>query len=178
MKAGCAIALLLGVATLAIAGCGGGGGTSGTASSAGVATDSVTNATTTGAVAAPTPLSRARLTAAANAICKRLHAQLGRLVAGKTPRPPQETYSRAAAYEGAALGKLRQLTPPAAIAADWKQILAAMSTLAADSAKYAEDASAKNLGAASGLANSYGSIKRPAVATATRDGLGECAQAL
>ena len=179
-------ALVLSALTLAVSGCGGSGATTTTATSGSAANSSATtsNATTGNAVTATTgtsttstPLSRTALTTTANAICKRLHAQLQRLSQGKTPSLDQ-IYSRAAAYEQTGLAKLRKLSPPADLATDWNQILTAVSTLVADSTKYAQASKAKNPGAASSVSESYDSIKRPAVAVAMRDGLTECGLAL
>ena len=150
------VALILSSITLALCGCGGG-----------TATTAVSMTTSGNANA-----SRTSTIANANTICKRLHAQLRAFSAHKLS--VEQSFGRAATYEQATLAKLRQLSVPPALNADWNQVLNALSTVAADSAKYAEDAKTKHLGAAASLAATYGPIKRPAVAVAMHDGLTEC----
>jgi hypothetical protein len=69
----------------------------------------------------------------ADAICKRLNVQLvpnasARLSAAKLAR----SSLRNAALERGALAQLRQLTPPASLAADWKQGIAYRQTLVSE----------------------------------------------
>jgi hypothetical protein len=173
--------LVLSALTFAVCGCGGSTATTATttttsgngSASVGNTTTTATNgATTTAASGTSTSASRTVLITNANAICKRLHAQLRAFSAQK--QGVEQIYAHAATDEQAALVKLHKLNVPAELSTDWNQVLNAMGTLAADSAKYAEDAKTKHMGAASSLSTSYGPIKRPAVAVAVHDGLTEC----
>jgi hypothetical protein len=171
--------LFLSTVTLIISGC---GGSSTTASSAGNSTTTGTgtsvatnNSAGTGGVS--TQLTRAELNANANTICKRLHAQLLGLNRGSEKLDVEHVFLRAATAERAALAALQKLTPPSELAGDWKQIVATISTLAEDSAKYSEYTKAKNRSAISSMQHSYGPIKHQGIVVAARDGLGECGQA-
>src|ERR1700722_8969694 len=69
------------------------------------------------------PLTRAELTAKANAICKTVTAKL----ATKTIKSQQDIARIApelAGFEQTALGELSKLVPPAGLANDWKQFVA------------------------------------------------------
>jgi hypothetical protein len=149
--------------------------TSSTSTSISPASNNPTGSSSTGSnEASSTPLNRTVLTTNANAICKRAHTQLMGLATGNTQNVEQ-IYSKAATYERTALTELQKLSPPTELAKDWKQIVSAVGTLADDSTKYAEYASTKNLSKSRELAEAYGTVKRPAVAVATHDGLTGCA---
>ncbi len=93
------------------------------------------------------PLTRAELTAQANAICKTVTAKL----ASKTINNEKDIARVApelASFEQSALTKLSKLVPPAELANDWKQFVADAETLAENTAKLGEYAKANNLKAA------------------------------
>jgi hypothetical protein len=179
------VLLAMSATVLVASGCGSGtstnandshsGATTGGGTTSNVATGSSSNASNR---EESKQLTREQLTANANPICKRVHAQLRALSTGHGKQDAEHLFLRSAAYERAGLAELQKLSPPADLEADWKQILTAMSTLVGDSMKYAEYAKAKNLNAAGHVVNSYTPIKEPAVAVAMRDHLAECAQAL
>jgi hypothetical protein len=174
--------LMLSALTFALCGCGGSTATTTTATTTGGTTTSgngsasVGSTTTTATSGTSTSASRTVLITNANAICKRLHVQLRAFSAQK--QGVEQIYAHAASDEQATLVKLRKLSVPTELSSDWNKVLNAMSTLADDSAKYAEDAKTKHMGAATNLAATYGPIKRPAVAVAVHDGLTECGLAL
>lgn len=121
------------------------------------------------------PLTRAELTAKANAICKSVTAKL----ASKTISTQQDIARIApelAGFEQSALAELGKLVPPAELANDWKQFVAGAQTLADNTAKLGEYAKANNLKAAKGLITSSQAIQQQMVATAKRDGLKSCEQ--
>jgi hypothetical protein len=121
------------------------------------------------------PMTRAELTTKANAICKRVHIQLISL--SSSNQNPVQIFSQAASYEQTAHAELQKLSPPSALASDWKQIVATMGTLAEDSAKYLEYTAAKNLAGARALAETYGPVKLKAVETAQHAQIKECSRA-
>jgi hypothetical protein len=121
------------------------------------------------------PLTRAELTAKANAICTTVTVKL----ATKTIKSQQDIARIApelASFEQSALVGLSKLVPPAELEADWKQFVAGAQTLAENTAKLGEYARAKNLKAARGLILSSQAIQQKMVATAKRDGLKACEQ--
>jgi hypothetical protein len=121
------------------------------------------------------PLTRAELTAKANAICKTVSAKL----ASKTIKTQQDIARIApelASFEQTALTELSKLVPPAELANDWKQFVAGAQTLAENTSKLGEYAKANNLKGAKGLITSSQAVQQQMVATAKRDGLTACEQ--
>lgn len=181
------VVLFVSMTALIASGCGSSGTGSTTTNGSGggsVTTGSATSNTGTGAAAndasatvgSSTPLTKTQFVASANTICKRLHLQLLGLNRGKTP-DTQQVYSRGAAYEQTAVGKLQKLNPPAELSGDLKQVVATLSALAEGSTKYVQYVKAKNMSKANSLANSYAPIKEQGVVVTLRDGLKECARA-
>jgi hypothetical protein len=123
----------------------------------------------------PKPLTRAELTAKANAICKTVTAKL----ASKTINTEKDVARVApelVASEQSALVELSKLIPPAELANDWKRFIAGASTLAENTAKLGEYAKANNLKAASPLITSSETLQQQMRAIAKRDGLTKCEQ--
>jgi hypothetical protein len=121
------------------------------------------------------PLTRAELTAKANAICMTVNAKL----ASKTIKSQADLARVApelASFEQAALTQLSKLVPPAALESDWKQFVAGAQTLAENTAKLGEYAKANNLKGARGLIASSQAVQNQMIATAKRDGLTACEQ--
>jgi hypothetical protein len=121
------------------------------------------------------PLTRAELTAKANAICKTVTSKL----TSKTIKTQQDIAHIApelASFEQTALSELSKLVPPAALENDWKQFIAGAQTLAENTAKLGEYAKANNLKAAKGLIASSVAVQHQMVAIAKRDGLKACEQ--
>jgi hypothetical protein len=121
------------------------------------------------------PLTRAELTAKANAICKTVSAKL----ASKTIKTQQDIARIApelASFEQTALTELSKLVPPAELANDWKQFVAGAQTLAENTSKLGEYAKANNLKGAKGLITSSQAVQQQMVAAAKRDGLTACEQ--
>jgi hypothetical protein len=91
-------------------------------------------ATTIQEASRPGALTRAELVTKANSICRRLSARLA-----STKVTSQEEFARVAPklsdYEHLAYAELERLVPPASLAHDWQQIVAAGQTLAADTAR-------------------------------------------
>src|SRR5260370_2420778 len=87
------------------------------------------------------PLTRAELTAKANAICKSVTAKLaGHTV--KTQKDIARVATELASFEQSALTDLSKLVPPAELADDWKQFVAGAQTLAENTSKLGEYARA------------------------------------
>jgi hypothetical protein len=121
------------------------------------------------------PLTRAELTAKADAICKTVTQKL----ASKTVKGQQDIARVApelASFEQSALAGLGKLVPPAELESDWKQFVAGAQTLAENTAKLGEYAKAKNLKAAGPLIVSSERVQQQMKATAKRDGLVACEQ--
>jgi hypothetical protein len=136
-------------------------------------------ATTTLAVAgcgsSSKPLTRAELTAKANAICRTVTAKL----ATKTIKSQQDIARIApelASFEQTALAELGKLVPPAELENDWKQFVAGAQTLADNTSKLGEYARVNDLKAARSLITSSQAVQQKMMATAKRDGLKDCEQ--
>jgi hypothetical protein len=121
------------------------------------------------------PLTRAELTAKADAICKTVSAKISSKTI-KTQQDVARVATELASFEQTALTNLSKLVPPAELANDWKQFVAGAQTLAENTAKLGEYAKANNLKAAKGLITSSQAVQRQMVATAKRDGLTNCEQ--
>jgi hypothetical protein len=128
-----------------------------------------------GCGSSPKPLTRAELTAKANAICKTVTAK----IASKSVSTEQQISRVAgelASFEQAALADLSKLVPPMELENDWKRFVSGAQTLAENTAKLGEYAKTKNLKAAKGLILSSEATQKQMVAIAKRDGLTACEQ--
>ncbi|HWX87033.1 MAG TPA: hypothetical protein VNX67_02550 [Solirubrobacteraceae bacterium] len=128
-----------------------------------------------GCGSSPKPLTRAELTAKANAICKTVTAK----IASKTIKTQQEiarVASELASFEQTALASLSKLVPPAELEGDWKRFVSGAQTLAENTEKLGEYAKANNLKGAKGLITSSEATQKQMVAIAKRDGLTACEQ--
>ncbi|HEX4837246.1 MAG TPA: hypothetical protein VFV03_01805 [Solirubrobacteraceae bacterium] len=133
--------------------------------------------TISGCGGSPKPLTRAELTAKADAICRTVIAKLKTKT--KTINSQQDIARIApelSALEQTALAELGKLVPPAELESDWKQFVAGAQTLADDTAKLGEYAKMKNLKAAKGLIDASVAVQHQMTATAKRDGLKDCEQ--
>jgi hypothetical protein len=121
------------------------------------------------------PLTRAELTAKANAICKTVTAK----VSSKSVNTEQQisrVASELASFEQTELADLSKLVPPAELETDWKKFVAGAQTLAENTAKLGEYAKAKNLKAGKTLILSSENTQKQMVVIAKRDGLTACEQ--
>ncbi len=155
---------------LAAAGCGASG--SGSASGSGGGSGTTGESASTGS-------SRAKLIAAADAICQRVNNELAASQKQQKSLEPKEIVRfapRNAALELKALAALHKLTPPASLAAQWGQILAYKRALAEELAKLGRDASSNDSAGIEALATSKRALHAKLLATASRLGFKECAQ--
>ncbi|HTA14711.1 MAG TPA: hypothetical protein VK781_07630 [Solirubrobacteraceae bacterium] len=139
-----------------------------------VATLAATALAVTGCGSSSKPLTRAELTAKANAICKTVTAKLASSKGIKTQQDIARVAPELASFEQTALDGLGKLVPPAELANDWKQFVAGAQTLAENTAKLGEYAKANNLKAAKSLITSSEQVQQQMVATARRDGIADC----
>jgi hypothetical protein len=121
------------------------------------------------------PLTRAELTAKANANCKTVTAKISSKKAN-TQQQIGRVAEELASFEQTALTNLSKLVPPAELESDWKQFVSGAQTLAENTAKLGEYAKANNLKAAKGLIASSEATQKQMVAIAKRDGLTACEQ--
>ncbi len=128
-----------------------------------------------GCGSSPKPLTRAQMTARADAICGRVRAKLssvGTLQAG--PQIARVT-RRLSGFEQGALADLSALVPPAALEADWKRFLAGAESLAEATVKLGEYAAEKKSNSIAPLLASAEATERQMTAIARRDGFTACA---
>jgi uncharacterized protein with von Willebrand factor type A (vWA) domain len=121
------------------------------------------------------PLTRAELTAKADAICKTVTTRLAKNTI-RTQQDIARVAGELAAFEQVALTNLSKLVPPATLADDWKQFVAGAQTLAENTSKIGEYAKANNLKASKSLITSSQATQRQMTAVAKRDGLKSCEQ--
>jgi hypothetical protein len=132
-----------------------------------------------GCGSSPKPLTRAQLTARANAICREVKTRLEAATKGQSANTPQQfarLASKVAGFEEKALADLTKLVPPPALEADWKRFVAGAQTLAEDTSQLSEYAAAKKTAAAKRLIASAESTQKQAAAAAKRIGLKDCEQ--
>ncbi len=121
------------------------------------------------------PLTRAELTAKANAICKKVTAKMSSKSAS-SEQQISRVASELSSFEQTALADLSKLVPPAELETDWKRFVAGAQTLAENTAKLGEYAKAKNLKAGKALILSSENTQKQMVVIAKRDGLTACEQ--
>jgi hypothetical protein len=122
------------------------------------------------------PLTRAELTAKADAICRTVTARLAKNTI-KTQQDIARVAGELASFEENALNSLGKLVPPPALAEDWKRFVAGAQTLAENTAKIGEYARANDLKASKNLIVSSQATQKQMTAIAKRDGLKDCEQA-
>ena len=84
------------------------------------------------------------------------------------------TASGVAAYESAAVTKLRKLSAPPSYAKEWQTMLTGLQQLANDTAQLGVYAKAKNVAAAERLDDGTQSVRSQLLAIASRDGFKSC----
>jgi hypothetical protein len=121
------------------------------------------------------PLSRAELTAKANAICKTVAQEL-KTKTVSNQRDIARIAPELASFEETELRELSKLIPPAELESDWKQFVAGAEMLAEDTLKVGEYAKSNELGKAKGLIASTQATQKQMLVIVKRDGLKECEQ--
>lgn len=166
-----------------IAGCGGGSSKTGSIATGSTSSDAAGVATTGGGTSSTTSttapagksLSALQLAAQADAICKRLNAEL---VAAKDRVTSQQEMvritSQRAAVEQNALNELSKLTPPTAIAADWQQMISDRRTLIEDLNKISVAAEGKDVAAEGSVIRSSLGLEQQLLVAAERGGFKGC----
>jgi hypothetical protein len=158
--------LLLAAGALALGGCGG-------ASSSARSSEGFTSASP----ASGSSLSRSAFIARADAICKRLNAEMAKVKAKSTSLPEITRVAPVhAALEQGAVSELGQLVPPSSIAREWQQIVAYRRTLAAELVKLGKDAKAKDSAGVKALTASKRSVHKQLLAAGAQAGFKDCPQ--
>lgn len=116
--------------------------------------------------------------AKANAICLKMTKQLdaGSNVVIKTQADMARIYPQRAVIVQAAATDLGKLTPPPAMAAAYKRVVATRKGIAEDLAKYASEVKEKNENAQTELAVSYRTLQAETKVKAESSGLRACAR--
>jgi hypothetical protein len=170
VRMACAFAIV----ALAAAGCGGGSGT--TASS-----DAGLSNASTKAIPSSTPvgpsLTRSQLITRADAICKRRNTAIDAVkLAGATGADVARFASQSATLEQTAFLELGKLSPPSAMAAGWRAILAYDRTLLEAVLKLGEYGERNQTSRIAALAHSTQRVKSELLAAAARDGFRYCSR--
>lgn len=174
-------ALMLAATTLAVSGCGKSSSTStqsATSSTAGTtpATTPATPSSTTVAVAPAggQPLTKARLIAKANSICRRANTQRDALTARTEPELAR-ILSEGLAYDRGEASALGKLVPPAAMASDWQQLLTNLQAIVEDTKKTIPLLQSGISGNAQPFIQAGKEAQKHVAIIATHDGLTVCA---
>lgn len=128
-----------------------------------------------GSAGSRTTLTRAELIAKADAICGRVN-QRRELVTIKKPQDFLTLLPAFATYERAAYAEFDKLTPPAALAGGWRELVLQAQTIARDTSTVGVYAKAGRIGAARALLEALNPSQKRMDAIARRDGMGECAE--
>jgi hypothetical protein len=118
----------------------------------------------------------ARLIAQADPICRRLNVELAAAARARSSVALATSALRNAALERTAVAELSKLTPPAALAQDWRQILEYRRTLAEELVKLGGYAKANDTQAIKALAVSKKRVHKQLFEIARRDGFAHCSR--
>jgi hypothetical protein len=166
----------LAAAMLAVGGCGGSSHSSPTAKTA--SSSSRPASTTVLAPIVPRsspPLARTELTRKANAICRRIGAQIN-LIKARSAAEFDLGMVQAAAYERTLYAELSKLAPPASLAGPWSQMIGYARTLAEGVIKVTQYPNALDNASVRPLFASIAQAKLLLHASAKRVGLTSCAR--
>lgn len=167
--------LVLGASLLLTAGCGSSGAGSGGSSQSAVSTQQSPASHTVSAPAAGPPAANAKLIAEAEPICAALNTALA--TAAPVGLDARKIAAGAPAHvllERRAVEELSRLRAPAAMAGDWRQIIAYRRTLASELAQLARVAKAGDSASIGALAVSKRKVRLQLLGLATRDGFTAC----
>jgi hypothetical protein len=129
-------------------------------------------------------LTRTELIAKADPVCRRINAEIT-YYTNLTPSNSQDLVSASAVAraaprisltEHAAQASLEKLTPPSAMAGDWKQIVAGVQTLAEDTQQLGVSIQAKNTSRTIALTSSASGTLQRVHTLAAQDGFHDCAK--
>jgi hypothetical protein len=174
-------AVALTATTLAASGCGGSTTKSQSANSTNAGTSAGQPATTpqpptrAEAPARGPRLTRAELIAKADAICARLNRQAGS-VRNTSLRGVGSTAPLVAGYFRAAFAELRRLTPPAAMARDWKAIVSDIQPVAGEVVIMGKYASDNDPASTAKVESRIARVQLHRIAIAKRNGFRDCAE--
>lgn len=122
------------------------------------------------------PLTRAELTAKADAICKSVSAKLATNKKVSSIQDIARTAPELASTEQSALNELSKLVPPTTMEADWKSFITGAQTLAENTAKLGEYAKSNDLKSARTLIVSSEATVKQMTAIAQKYGIKNCEQ--
>lgn len=174
----CGLALLvLVVIALPIAGCGGGSGTAASSQSGASTSGSPAKPGGSGTSSSGAPLSKSQLVAQADAICKRINAEIASVKA-KSKSTPEilRIVPRNLALEQKAVSELSTLNPPVSLVHDWRQILGYRRTLVNQLAELVRDAKRHDASAVKALVSSKTRVHELLRQAATHSGFKDCAR--
>ena len=123
-------------------------------------------------------MTRAELTARADAVCRRMNTMRHSITTGiaSFERDYVLLLPPLVAYERSAVTELGRLTPPASLAGDWQEIITNIRTLTKNTATTIEYARSNNLKGLSELNTPDNEADQRIFAIATRDGFSDCAE--
>jgi len=112
----------------------------------------------------------------ADTICRRVNNELAAAPPGVLASQIARSAPRNAAVEQRAIAELNGITPPTAVASDWRKMIAYRQTLAEELLKLANYAKVNDTRSMQALAVSKERVHQKLSALATRDGFKDCAQ--
>lgn len=109
-----------------------------------------------------------------NALCTQLHAKMKQVGPAKTTQDLAEVARKLAGFEQQQLEAMHKLTPPASMAADWKQMVQGAEEIAEAAGTLSTDVQLKKDKAAGEALKQVGSVEQHIKPIAEKDGFTSC----
>lgn len=120
------------------------------------------------------PLTRAQLASHADALCAQVHAEVKSSGPAKTPQDFVRLTKKLAGFEQHALESMRSLTPPPALASDWKHMIEGAEEVAEDVGSLSTDAQLKKEKGEREALEHVLSVEKRITPIVEKDGFTEC----
>lgn len=120
------------------------------------------------------PLSKAQLVRRANALCTQVQQKMKKVGSANTTQELAHVARKLAGFEQQQIESMRKLTPPAALASDWKQMIEAADEVAANAGTLSTDVSLKKDKQAGEALKQIGRIHERILPIVKRDGFISC----
>jgi hypothetical protein len=120
------------------------------------------------------PLTRAQLVSRANALCTQLHNKMQQVGPAKTKQDLARIARKLASFEQQQLEAMHNLTPPASMASDWKQMIEGAEEIAATASTLSTEVQLKKNKAAGEALKQLGKVEQHMKPIVERDGFTSC----
>lgn len=122
------------------------------------------------------PLTRAQLVSHANTLCTQVQTKMKHVGTAKTVQGLAHIAHKLAGFEQEQLESMKQLKPPASMAADWKQMIEGAEEVAEYAGSLSTDVQLKKKKAALEQLKQIGAVEKRISPITKRDGFTSCTQ--